>query len=83
MVKVEEGKVRTWRVEEILPREGSLSDSGSFSDILRGRFQPKVSPSSSSLITPDIFKLLRSYESSGHPLLLGVWKSGFHQELTK
>ena len=34
MVKVEEGKVRTWWLEEVLPREGSLSDSGSFSDIL-------------------------------------------------
>ena len=39
---------------------------------LRGMDLLKVSPSRSSLITPDIFKLLGSYESSGYPLQLGV-----------
>ena len=33
----------------------------------------KVSPSSSSLITPDIFKLFGPYETSGYPLEMGVW----------
>ena len=40
---------------------------------IRGHFQPKVSPSPSSLITPDIFKLLGPYESSVYPLEMGVW----------
>ena len=40
---------------------------------LRGLFQTKVYTSSRSLITPDIFELLRSYQSSWYPLLLGVW----------
>ena len=33
----------------------------------------KVSPSCSSLVTPDIFKVLGPYESSGYPLPYGVW----------
>ena len=35
------------------------------------------------VITPDIFKLLGSYDSSGYPLSYRVWKSGFHQEVTE
>ena len=40
---------------------------------VRGGSHRKVYTSSSSLITPDIFKLLGSYESSGYPLSMEVW----------
>ena len=55
-----------------IPREG-----------IRGAIGRRVESSSSSLIKPDIFKIVGSYESSGYPLLVGVWQSGFHQEMTE
>ena len=41
---------------------------------IRGTVNLKVYPSCSSLTTPDIFKLLGPYESSGYPLSYGVWQ---------
>ena len=38
-----------------------------------GAIGRSVESSSSSLITPDVFKLVGSYESSGYPLSMAVW----------
>ena len=56
-------------------REDNFAQVGRYTHpiIIRGRIHRKVSPSSSSLITPDIFKLLGQYESSGYLLEMGVW----------
>ena len=50
---------------------------------LQGLYQRKVSTSSSSLTTPDIFTLLEQMESSGYSLQMGLWYPDFQQEVTE
>ena len=50
--------------------------------ILRGTGYLKVSSCSSSLITPDIFKQLGSYERPNYPLQNGLWYPDIQQEVT-
>ena len=56
-------------------REDNFAQVGRYTHpiIIRGRIHRKVSPSSSSLITPDILMLLGPYERPRYSLSYGVW----------
>ena len=55
------------------PSEWVFKGELELQDDVRGPFGHKVQTGHSSLITPDIFKLLESYESPRYLLQMGVW----------